>query len=382
MIVDSYRIPIEFAIMLFPLIAFLFTLPFLIYEYRKYGAVPFFKGIIVYSMILYLLTAYLMVILPLPPIEEVAHYTNTGMQLEPFRFISDIKVTTTLNLNDIDSILNFLNRSTVYTVLFNLLMTIPFGIYLRYFFKKKWWQTIIWTLLLSLFFEITQLSGLYGIYPKPYRIFDIDDLIVNTMGGVVGFIITPIVTLFLPTQDELNSRGYEKGKTVRLLRRIISFVADLVFLCLFSFIFKIILHGTSIKDFNFIFAMILCYIVIPLLNNTKTLGKVIIKLEITAIEGKLSYLKLALRYFILSFLILYPYAWISILAKYTMPNLIYIIYVFIISFILVNIISYIIKFEGEHLFLYERITNTKNISTLVREDYEKAKEKDKEEDED
>ena len=382
MIVDSYRIPIEFAIMLFPFIAFLFTLPFLIYEYRKYGAVPFFKGIIVYSMILYLLTAYLMVILPLPPIEEVAHYTNTGMQLEPFRFISDIKVTTTLNLNDIDSILNFLNRSTVYTVLFNLLMTIPFGIYLRYFFKKKWWQTIIWTLLLSLFFEITQLSGLYGIYPKPYRIFDIDDLIVNTMGGVVGFIITPIVTLFLPTQDELNSRGYEKGKTVRLLRRIISFVADLVFLCLFSFIFKIILHGTSIKDFNFIFAMILCYIVIPLLNNTKTLGKVIIKLEITAIEGKLSYLKLALRYFILSFLILYPYAWISILAKYTMPNLIYIIYVFIISFILVNIISYIIKFEGEHLFLYERITNTKNISTLVREDYEKAKEKDKEEDED
>ena len=382
MIVDSYRIPIEFAIMLFPFIAFLFTLPFLIYEYRKYGAVPFFKGIIVYSMILYLLTAYLMVILPLPPIEEVAHYTNTGMQLEPFRFISDIKVTTTLNLNDIDSILNFLNRSTVYTVLFNLLMTIPFGIYLRYFFKKKWWQSIIWTLLLSLFFEITQLSGLYGIYPKPYRIFDIDDLIVNTMGGVVGFIITPIVTLFLPTQDELNSRGYEKGKTVRLLRRIISFVADLVFLCLFSFIFKIILHGTSIKDFNFIFAMILCYIVIPLLNNTKTLGKVIIKLEITAIEGKLSYLKLALRYFILSFLILYPYAWISILAKYTMPNLIYIIYVFIISFILVNIISYIIKFEGEHLFLYERITNTKNISTLVREDYEKAKEKDKEEDED
>ncbi len=382
MIVDSYRIPIEFAIMLFPFIAFLFTLPFLIYEYRKYGAVPFFKGIIVYSFILYLLTAYLMVILPLPPIEEVAKYTNTGMQLEPFRFISDIKVTTTLNLNDIDSILNFLNRSTVYTVLFNLLMTIPFGIYLRYFFKKKWWQTIILTLLLSLFFEITQLTGLYGIYPKPYRIFDVDDLIVNTVGGLVGFIITPIVTLFLPTQEELNSKGYEKGKTVRLLRRIISFVADLVFLCLFSFIFKIILHGTSIKDFNFIFAMILCYIVIPLLNNTKTLGKVIIKLEITAIEGKLNYLKLALRYFILAFLILYPYAWISILSKYALSNLIYILGVFEVSFILVNIISYIIKYDGEHLFFYERLTNTKNISTLVREDLEKAKEKDKEEDED
>ena len=102
MIVESYRIPIEFAVMLFPLIAFLFTLPFLIYQYRKYGAVPFFKGIIVYSFILYLLTAYLMVILPLPSIKEVAQYKNTGMQLEPFRFLNDIKVTTNLNLNDIE----------------------------------------------------------------------------------------------------------------------------------------------------------------------------------------------------------------------------------------------------------------------------------------
>ena len=382
MIVDSYRIPIEFAIMLFPFIAFLFTLPFLIYEYRKYGAVPFFKGIIVYSFILYLLTAYLMVILPLPPIEEVAKYTNTGMQLEPFRFISDIKVTTTLNLNDIDSILNFLNRSTVYTVLFNLLMTIPFGIYLRYFFKKKWWQTIILTLLLSLFFEITQLTGLYGIYPKPYRIFDVDDLIVNTMGGIVGFIITPIVTLFLPSQEELNSKGYEKGKKVRFLRRFVSFIVDVIFLCLFTFIFRIILHGTPVEDYNFICAIFLCYIIIPLLNNTKTLGKVVIKLDVTSIEGKFSYLNLLLRNLILAFFILYPFSWMIILSKYVRPNLIYIIGVFIGAFEIINILSYIIKQDGEHLFLYERITNTKNISILVREDYEKAKEKDDEDEED
>lgn len=382
MIVDSYRIPIEFAIMLFPVIAFLFTLPFLIYQYRKYGAVPFFKGIIVYSFILYLLTAYLMVILPLPSIKEVANYQNTGMQLEPFRFLSDIRVTTNLNLNDIDSILNFLNRSTVYTVLFNLLMMIPLGIYLRYFFKKKWWQTIFWTLLLSLFFEITQLTGLYGIYPKPYRIFDVDDLIVNTMGGIVGFIITPIVTLFLPSQEELNSKGYEKGKKVRFLRRFVSFIVDVIFLCLFTFIFRIILHGTPAQDYNFICAIFLCYIIIPLLNNTKTLGKVVIKLDVTSIEGKFSYLNLLLRNLILAFFILYPFSWMIILSKYVRPNLIYIIGVFIGAFEIINILSYIIKQDGEHLFLYERITNTKNISTLVREDYEKAKEKDDEDEED
>lgn len=373
MIVESYRIPIEFAVMLFPLIAFLFTLPFLIYQYRKYGAVPFFKGIIVYSFILYLLTAYLMVILPLPSIKEVAQYKNTGMQLEPFRFLNDIKVTTNLNLNDINSIMDFLNRSTVYTVLFNLLMTIPFGIYLRYFFKKKWWQTILWTFLLSLFFEITQLTGLYGIYPKPYRIFDVDDLIVNTMGGIVGFIITPILTMFFPTQEELNSKGYEKGKKVRLLRRFVAFVVDVIFLCLFTLIFRIILHGTPAQDYNFICAIFLYYIIIPTLNNTKTFGKVIIKLEVTSIEGKFSYLNLILRNFILAYFILYPFSWCIILSKYVPSILIYIIGIVIGAYELINIISYIIKQDGEHLFLYERMTNTKNISTLVREDFEKEK---------
>lgn len=373
MIVESYRIPIEFAVMLFPLIAFLFTLPFLIYQYRKYGAVPFFKGIIVYSFILYLLTAYLMVILPLPSIKEVAQYKNTGMQLEPFRFLNDIKVTTNLNLNDINSIMDFLNRSTVYTVLFNLLMTIPFGIYLRYFFKKKWWQTILWTFLLSLFFEITQLTGLYGIYPKPYRIFDVDDLIVNTMGGIVGFIITPILTMFFPTQEELNSKGYEKGKKVRLLRRFVAFVVDVIFLCLFTLIFRIILHGTPAQDYNFICAIFLYYIIIPTLNNTKTFGKVIIKLEVTSIEGKFSYLNLILRNFILAYFILYPFSWCIILSKYVPSILIYIIGIVIGAYELINILSYIIKQDGEHLFLYERMTNTKNISTLVREDFEKEK---------
>lgn len=373
MIVESYRIPIEFAVMLFPLIAFLFTLPFLIYQYRKYGAVPFFKGIIVYSFILYLLTAYLMVILPLPSIKEVAQYKNTGMQLEPFRFLNDIKVTTNLNLNDINSIMDFLNKSTVYTVLFNLLMTIPFGIYLRYFFKKKWWQTILWTFLLSLFFEITQLTGLYGIYPKPYRIFDVDDLIVNTMGGIVGFIITPILTMFFPTQEELNSKGYEKGKKVRLLRRFVAFVVDVIFLCLFTFVFRIILHGTPAQDYNFICAIFLYYIIIPTLNNTKTFGKVIIKLEVTSIEGKFSYLNLILRNFILAYFILYPFSWCIILSKYVPSILIYIIGIVIGAYELINILSYIIKQDGEHLFLYERMTNTKNISTLVREDFEKEK---------
>lgn len=81
-------------------------------------------------------------------------------------------------------------------------MTIPFGMYLRYYYKCSLKKTFLFTLLLSLFFEFTQLTGLYGIYPRPYRLCDIDDLITNTLGGVLGYLIMGIVDDFLPTRDE------------------------------------------------------------------------------------------------------------------------------------------------------------------------------------
>ena len=150
---EIYKLPIQVAIIVFPIIAFILTLPFLVYEYRKYGSIHIIKSILFYSFILYIIAAYFMVILPLPPIEEVAKYKGNIMQLNPFRFIHDITVTTNFKINNLNSLLRFLNKSTVYTVIFNFLLTLPFGVYLRYLFDKKWYQAIIDTFLLSLFFE-------------------------------------------------------------------------------------------------------------------------------------------------------------------------------------------------------------------------------------
>ena len=66
---------------------------------------------------------------------------------------------------------------------FNVLMLIPFGMYLRYYFKCGFKKTILLTALFSFFLELTQLSGLYFLYPGPYRLADVDDIIQNTTGG-------------------------------------------------------------------------------------------------------------------------------------------------------------------------------------------------------
>ena len=163
---EAYLEPIKIALLVFPFIAFLITLPYLMFQYHKFGAVPLLRSVIVYTFILYLISAYFLVILPLPSKAAVAAMPTKVPQLIPFQFIGDIISKVDIVWNDWHSYLSVFQQPTVYTILFNLLLTFPFGVYLRYYFQKKWYQVLLYTFGLSLFFEITQLTGLYGIYPK------------------------------------------------------------------------------------------------------------------------------------------------------------------------------------------------------------------------
>lgn len=58
------------ALIMFPFLAFLITLPYMIYNYRKYGSVLGIRILVVYSFALYLLCIYFLVILPLPSMEH------------------------------------------------------------------------------------------------------------------------------------------------------------------------------------------------------------------------------------------------------------------------------------------------------------------------
>lgn len=372
---DVYKIPIEYAFIVFPFVAFILTIPFLIHQYRKFGSIPMLKSAVFYSMILYLICAYFLVMLPLPSIEKVKLMTGPTTQLRPFQFILDIIATTSFDIHNISDFINIFKNSTIYTVLFNIVLTLPFGVYLRYMFKKKWYHTILYTLVLSLFFELTQLSGLYGIYPRPYRLFDVDDLMINTLGGLIGHGLTPMLTFFIPSVDKLDEKGYKKGQRVTLFRRIVSLIIDILIIMTLGIIIKILLFGTSLSNANWLLTLILYYIVIPPFTGGKTFGKKVLHLKISSEENKASWYQILARNTLLVFIVLYPYVWINLM-KDVPSDIINRLWYVITALQVINILYYIytVVFRKPHAFLYEQVTKTKNISTIIVEKRETPKE--------
>ena len=376
---EVYLESIKTAIFIFPFLAFLITIPYLLFEYHKYGSVPFIRSSIVYTFILYLLVAYFLVILPLPSQEMVIHMTPKDPQLIPFSFVNDF-----INTINESRGFNFLRDPIIYTVLFNIILTVPFGIYLRYYFKKKWYIVTIYTFFLSLFFELTQLTGLYGIYPKAYRLFDVDDLIVNTLGGILGFIITPLVTIFLPNRDKIDAISYKKGKTVSFYRRSLAFLIDNFILFVLLFL-TILLTNSDTFMISLIIIITIYYLILPTITKY-TLGKYLVKIKLFS-QNKHVHLSIFIRQFILYFLIVFGPI-ITFHYKEYINDLIILFYIIFLSY---NYFEIFLKIFGRKKgLLYERITKTENISTIVYQENESSqdnknvikcnKEEDKDED--
>ena len=62
----------------------------------------------------------------------------------------------------------------------------PLGFLARAVFKRSLLVSTLITAGLSLAIELTQLTGIWGVYDCAYRIFDVDDLMTNTAGGLLG----------------------------------------------------------------------------------------------------------------------------------------------------------------------------------------------------
>lgn len=306
----NYIMAIKTAIIFFPFIALLFSIPFILQQYHKYGAINPFRVLIVYSFILYLITIYFLVILPLPN-KSIVGYKPNMVKIIPLGFIKDFIKESSLVVSDPTTYFKAIKEACFYTVIFNIFMTIPLGMYLRYYFKCSFKKTLFLSFILSLFFELTQLTGLYGLYPYPYRVFDVDDLIMNSLGGVIGYFLIGFVDNFLPTREKIDEDSLEAGEVVSGLRRITMFGLDLfLYVFIFNFI-SLFIRSKYMPLIIFIFY----FIIYPYLKTGQTLGSKFLNVRLEF--GKYRFIKIVLR-----IVFLFSYYFGSVYITFTMIFLI------------------------------------------------------------
>ncbi|WP_407855783.1 VanZ family protein [Enterococcus hailinensis] len=290
---SSYVFPIKAAVLSFPFLAMLITAPFLIYYYRKYGQLGKLRSLILYSFVFYLLCIYYLVILPLPSIDTVAQMTGPRYELHLFQSWYNFLNQTVLQVSNPSTYLPAMKQSVFLEPIFNIALLFPLGVYCRYYFKMPLLKTIVISFCVSLFFELTQLCGLYFIYPRPYRLFDVNDLLHNTIGGTIGFLCAPLFTFFLPTRNELDSESLAKGQKVSLLRRFVAFMIDWFVIGLATSLLSFIpnpLPNKLITLLNysfvsFVLEVIIYFMVLMYCWNGQTIGKKIVRIQVVE-EGR------------------------------------------------------------------------------------------------
>lgn len=363
---DNYVEVLKIALMFFPFIALIISIPFILIEYHKFGSLSFVKGLIIYSFVLYFICAYFLIILPLPNKEEVRMLTTPRVQLIPFNFIVDFIKNTSFNITIPSTYIKTITESYFYVPIYNLLLTLPFGMYLRYYYEYNLKKIVKYTFLLSLFFELTQLSGLYFIYARGYRLFDVDDLILNTIGGILGYLLFKSIEKRIPSIKKVESIAKEKGKRISGFKRFTAFTLDLF---LYSFFTSILSAFIDSKYFSII-VFLVYYIVIPYLRKGSTIGEKFINLRIIDYKDKNNIIRLFIRKIL--FIIIYiaiPFALFYIVANTYNLDVSRVIRA-ILFLVPVGIVFLIYSISGiKYVFtnkpmLYEKISKTKMISTI------------------
>jgi len=288
-LIEPFVGPLREATIAFPILASLMSMPFALYHYRKHGRVHPWRAFVGYSFVYYLIVAFFLIILPFPempknPAQLAAWEERYGAlrnpNLDPTHFIRAI-----LHAREGRHRVHALSQA-----LFNVLLFIPFGVYIVYLFKRSPPVAALLGLASSLFFELCQLTGIFWIYPGPYRLFDTGDLVSNTTGALLGALGAALLVRWKALPD-LGRLAGPPSPWISPVRRGIALVFDATAIAI-----SIIAANASFASLGFgpgtarraILSGIALFwlVILPALDGGRGLGRRIVLCAIARSDGK------------------------------------------------------------------------------------------------
>lgn len=218
---SSFTQPFLMSVLLGVFASILLTLPILAVLYHRRNRLEFGTVMSVYLAILYVFALAFFTLYPLPdnPAQYCATH-NLQPQLNPFEFLVDIRKA---------------GLSALLQIGMNVLFFLPLGFILKRMFQWRWYAIIPVGFAVSLLIETAQLTGIFGIYPCSYRLFDVDDLIWNTVGAIVGMWLAGLWNRIDPPEAVSRAVVTRPG----LVRRLVAYAIDSLLVALVSTIVSI-----------------------------------------------------------------------------------------------------------------------------------------------
>ena len=172
------------ALALWPVASAVLTLPLLAWLYHRDGRLRFASVVSTYLAVLYVLGLGCFTLWPLPAGESGPGITyGIPWQTNPLAFMGDLSRE---------------GLSALPQIAFNVVFFIPLGFIAGRLLRLGLLSSALLGLAASCVIEAAQGTGLFGLYPYAYRTADVDDLIYNTAGAVLGWLGAAALARVLP----------------------------------------------------------------------------------------------------------------------------------------------------------------------------------------
>lgn len=176
--------------------------PGVVWHYRHYGrpSVARLVGLAMACVYVMALLAYTTV--PLPDSTGQWCLTHTaGHNLTPFHFVGQV-------LAQVDAVGRraALHSSVFLQAVLNVAFFLPFGVIGTRYLRWRPPVVVGVAALVSTGIEVSQALGIPFLYPCPYRVADVDDVILNTTGAALGILLAPVLLWWMPSARSLSEQ--------------------------------------------------------------------------------------------------------------------------------------------------------------------------------
>ncbi|MEC4184842.1 VanZ family protein [Adlercreutzia sp. R21] len=197
----SYSDNFAAALILWPLVSLLLTLPILAYLYHRDGRLRFGSFVGTYLAVLYVLGLGCFTLYPLPSGDTGLGITyGVPANFNPLAFVGDIQKD---------------GLKAVFQLLFNLVFFVPLGFIAGRLLRWSLLPAVLLGCATSVLIESAQFTGFFGLYPYAYRCCDVDDVIANTLGAALGWLCAWLLARVAPPGQLADAEPTDRPGFVR-----------------------------------------------------------------------------------------------------------------------------------------------------------------------